>query len=42
MPGGLALVGSVAGLMVAFGLIGCVLPALRALRIQPTQALRAE
>ena len=36
------LVGGVALAMAAVGLLGCVVPALRALRIQPTDALRAE
>jgi cell division protein FtsX len=41
-PGGLSSVASVALLMTVFGMLGCVLPARRALRIQPTDALRAE
>jgi len=39
---GLRLVGGVAIAMVAAGLIGCALPAIRALRIHSTEALRAE
>lgn len=41
-PGELRLVAGVAAAMVVVGLMGCVLPAVRALRIQPTEALRAE
>jgi predicted permease len=41
-PEDLRLVAQVAALMVGCGLIGCVMPARRALRIHPTQALRAE
>lgn len=41
-PEGLRLVAGVAAAMVAVGLIGCALPATRALRIQPTDALRVE
>lgn len=41
-PEGARLVGGVAMAMAAVGLMGCVVPALRALRIQPTEALRAE
>lgn len=41
-PEGLRLVAGVAAAMVIVGLIACTLPALRALRIQPTEALRAE
>ncbi|HSJ14168.1 MAG TPA: ABC transporter permease [Longimicrobiales bacterium] len=36
------LVAGVAALMAGCGLVGCIVPALRALRIQPTDALRAE
>ncbi|HEY8470443.1 MAG TPA: ABC transporter permease [Longimicrobiales bacterium] len=39
---GLRLVGGVAAGMVIVGLAGCVVPALRALRIQPAEALRVE
>jgi ABC-type antimicrobial peptide transport system permease subunit len=38
---GAALVAGVAVLMILFGLAGCTLPARRALRIQPTDALKA-
>jgi putative ABC transport system permease protein len=41
-PDGLLLVAAVAAAMLAVGLMGCVVPALRALRIEPTAALRAE
>ncbi|HEX7117830.1 MAG TPA: ABC transporter permease [Longimicrobiales bacterium] len=41
-PEGLRLVGGVAVGVVAMGLVGCIVPAVRALRIQPTEALRAE
>lgn len=41
-PGGLRLVGGVAAAMVVVGLLGCLIPAMRALRIHPTEALRAE
>ena len=41
-PGGIPLVAGVAAGMMLVGLAGCVLPARRALRIQPTEALRAE
>jgi putative ABC transport system permease protein len=41
-PEGLRLVAGVAVAMAAVGLIGCVVPAARALRIQPVEALRAE
>ncbi len=41
-PEGVRLVGGVAAAIVAVGLIACVVPAMRALRIQPTDALRAE
>jgi predicted permease len=41
-PGGPGSVASVALLMTLFGMLGCVLPARRALRIQPTVALRSE
>lgn len=39
---GLRLVAGVAAAMVVVGMLGCVVPAARALRIQPTDALRAE
>lgn len=39
---GMALVAMVAALMLAVGLGACVLPARRALRIQPTEALKGE
>jgi putative ABC transport system permease protein len=39
-PATLALVVAIACSMVLFGLAGCVVPALRALRIQPTEALK--
>ncbi len=32
----------VSAVLVTVGLIGCVIPVLRALRIQPTEALRAD
>jgi putative ABC transport system permease protein len=41
-PDGLLLVAAVAAAMLAVGLLGCVVPARRALRIEPTAALRAE
>ncbi|HEX6940774.1 MAG TPA: ABC transporter permease [Longimicrobiales bacterium] len=41
-PDGLRLVGGVAAVVVAVGLLGCIVPAARALRIEPTEALRAE
>lgn len=41
-PGGAELVGGVAAAMVVVGLMGCTVPAIRALRIEPTEALRAE
>lgn len=41
-PEGFRLVGGVAAAMIVIGLIGCLVPAMRALRIQPTEALRAE
>ncbi|MBW3553141.1 MAG: ABC transporter permease [Gemmatimonadetes bacterium] len=41
-PEGIRLVAGVALSVVAVGLLACVLPATRALRIQPTEALRAE
>lgn len=41
-PDGFRLVDGVAAAMVAVGLLGCVVPAMRALGIQPTEALRAE
>jgi putative ABC transport system permease protein len=41
-PDGLRLVAGVSVAMAAMGLVGCFLPAARALRIQPVQALRAE
>ncbi|HET9985725.1 MAG TPA: ABC transporter permease [Longimicrobiales bacterium] len=41
-PGGFRLVGGVALAMAAVGLVGCVVPARRALRVQPIDALRAE
>jgi putative ABC transport system permease protein len=41
-PGGPGSVAIVALLMTVFGMLGCVLPARRALRIQPTAALRTE
>ncbi|HUP23358.1 MAG TPA: hypothetical protein VNB06_10510 [Thermoanaerobaculia bacterium] len=37
-----ALVVTVAAAMVAVGLLGCLVPATRALRIAPTEALRTE
>jgi putative ABC transport system permease protein len=39
-PDGLLLVAAVAGAMLAVGLMGCVVPARRALRVEPTEALR--
>jgi hypothetical protein len=39
---GAVLVGGVAALMTVVGLAGCFVPALRAVRIQPTKALKAE
>ena len=41
-PEGLRLVAGIAAAMVAVGLLGCAIPAMRALRIHPTDALRAE
>lgn len=41
-PEGIRLVGGVALSVIAVGLLACVLPVTRALRIQPTEALRAE
>jgi putative ABC transport system permease protein len=41
-PDGLRLVTAVALALAATGLIACFIPAMRALRIQPTEALRAE
>lgn len=41
-PSEVSLVGGVAALMMVFGMIGCIIPAMRALRIQPTDALKAE
>lgn len=41
-PTGLRMVAGVAMAMAVVGLLGCVLPAGRALRIQPVEALRAE
>jgi putative ABC transport system permease protein len=41
-PDGIRLVGGVAMAMAAVGLMGCIVPAIRALRIHPTEALRAE
>ncbi len=41
-PEGLRLVVGVAIAMAVMGMIGCIVPALRALRIQPTDALRSE
>jgi putative ABC transport system permease protein len=41
-PAGAGLVAGVAALMMLFGLAGCVLPARRALRIHPTDVLKAE
>ncbi|HVS62383.1 MAG TPA: ABC transporter permease [Thermoanaerobaculia bacterium] len=41
-PEGLRLVAGVAAAMVVVGLAGCFLPVLRALRIHPTEAFRAE
>jgi predicted permease len=41
-PQEIRLVGGVAAAMVVVGLIGCLLPALRALRIQPIDALRVD
>lgn len=41
-PEDLRQVVEISGLMMACGLIGCVLPAMRALRIHPTDALRAQ
>ena len=39
---GIRLVAGVAGAMLLMGMLGCMIPAFRALRIQPTEALRAE
>ena len=39
---GIRLVAGVAAAMLVMGMLGCMIPALRALRIQPTEALRAE
>lgn len=39
---GLWLVAGMSGLMIVIGMAGCAIPALRALRIQPTAALRSE
>jgi predicted permease len=41
-PGGIGIVSGVAAMMLVCGMIGCIIPAMRALRIQPTEALRAE
>jgi putative ABC transport system permease protein len=41
-PEGVRLVGAVAMAMVGVGLMGCVVPAMRALRIHPAEALRSE
>ncbi len=41
-PEGIRLVAGMAAAMAAVGLLGCAVPARRALRIQPTEALRAE
>ena len=41
-PGGFRIVVGVALGMIVVGLLGCALPAARALRIQPTEALRSE
>lgn len=41
-PGGFRVVGGVAIAMAAVGLVGCVVPARRALRVQPIDALRAQ
>lgn len=41
-PEGRRLVGAVAATMVVVGLMGCLIPAMRALRIHPAEALRAE
>jgi predicted permease len=41
-PGGLPFVAGVAGLMMLVGISGCLLPARRALRIQPVEALKGE
>jgi ABC-type antimicrobial peptide transport system permease subunit len=41
-PDALGLVAGVAASMAVAGLIGAAVPAMRALRIQPTDALRAE
>jgi len=41
-PEGFRIVAGVAAAMVVVGLLGCVVPAIRALRIQPIEALRAE
>ena len=39
---GVGLVSAVAAAMMVCGMIGCVIPAMRALRVQPTDALRAD
>jgi predicted permease len=41
-PAGLRLVGGVAASMLVVGLAGCAVPAIRALRIHPVEALRTE
>lgn len=41
-PQGFRLVGGVAAAVLIVGLLGCLFPAARALRIQPIEALRAE
>jgi hypothetical protein len=41
-PGDVGFVAAMGALMLGVGLLACVIPAARALRIQPTEALRAE